>query len=440
MGRTWLLPVLLGLWVCGETVAEGCSCGPRSAMCGPPEDFWRVGAVFAGRVTAIQRPAAAEHVAAGKRKIRIQVTERFRGEIPTPGGEIFVFTDAPALCGFPFRIGKEYFVYAARQDGFLTTSTCLRTGPIEQAQMDLAYARNAVLVVPPPGRIVGEVRLAGEKRGRTRPLSGVPIVISSNGAGRTTATDSSGRYAIEPGAAGTYVIDVQLPETQFTPNTGQHIDFASPHGCTEVNVDVFYDGRITGHIIDSMGRDVAGVTVCYQRAARVGSPVEQRRVLTRDDGTYSFQKLPPGAFAVHVELPTADPDVCGGGAGSDRLQHQSLRTVLAAGERLSLPPIVLPSSYRLARLEGTVHEVTGAPAANARVFLKDAADRGRILGEPAVTDSLGRFVMAVIEGVDYHVFAERQPTDRHGADFSDPLKFTALPAMSPLRLTLSRRF
>ena len=111
----WLMPLLLSLWVCGGDVAEACSCGPRSATCGPPEDFWRVGAVFAGRVTAIDRPAGTAHP--GKRRVRIQIIEKFRGDITDPGGEVTVFTDAIALCGFPFRVGKEYFVYAAPGPG-----------------------------------------------------------------------------------------------------------------------------------------------------------------------------------------------------------------------------------------------------------------------------------------------------------------------------------
>ena len=71
---------------------------------------------------------------------------------------------------------------------------------------------------------------------------------------KTASTDSWGRYAIEPPGPGTYVLDVQLPDTQFTPNAGQHIEFPNAHGCTEVNIDVRYDGRITGRVTDSIGR------------------------------------------------------------------------------------------------------------------------------------------------------------------------------------------
>ena len=87
-----------------------------------------------------------------------------------------------------------------------------------------------------------------------------------------------------------------------------------------------------------------------------------------------------------------------------------------------------------------MHDAAGVPATNVRVFLKGGAGSAAILGEPAVTDTLGRFVMTVVEGIHYDVFAERQLFDRRGSEFSDPVTFTALPVMSPVRLVLRRRF
>lgn len=437
----WLTPLLLGFWVCGGTVAEACSCGSRSAMCGPPEDYWRVGAVFVGRVAAIDRAADTDPAYRNKRRVRLRIVERFRGDIAGPGGDVTVFTDGTLLCGYPFRQDKEYFVYAVRPEGGqLVTTTCSRTAPVEQAQMDLAYARNAVRGLSVPGLVVGEVRLTGETRGRARLLPAIPVTISAAGVTKTASTDSWGRYAIEPPGPGTYVLDVQLPDTQFTPHAGKHIEFPNAHGCTEVDIDVLYDGRITGRVTDSMGRGVAGVTVSYERPTREAARGEKRRVLTGDDGTYSLQRLSPGSFAVEVELPADDLKLDSGTGSTHVVRKPSLTAVLGAGQRLSLAPIVVPSTCRIARLEGTVHDAAGTPAANARVFLKGGEEGTRILGEPAVTDSLGRFLLTVVEGTHYDVFAERQLADRRGSEFSDPVTLTALPVMSPVRLTLRRRF
>ena len=434
MGRMGLMPLLLGFLVGGENVAEACTCAPRSATCGPPEDFWRVSAVFSGRVTGIERAADTS----GKRRIRLQIVEKFRGDIAGPAGEVSVYTDAVALCGSPFRVGKEYFVYARRDQGRLTTSVCSRTELLDRAQRDLAYARNAITGKAPPGRIVGEVRLTGDVRGRSRLLSGIPIVLTRPGATATGMTDSWGQYAIEPPGAGTYLLDVHLPETQFAPDAGKQVQVSNPHACAEVNVEVLYDGRVNGRVTDVTGRGIAGLTVSYERTSRGKGRVAKRRVLTRDDGTYSLEGLPPGAFVIRTELPDGDRD------DGDRAGHVNraplIEATLGPGERRSLAPLVVPSTFHLARLEGTVHDLSGLPATNARVFLKGGEGGAPILGEPAVTDTLGRFVMTVVEGTHYDVFAERQLSDRRGTEFSDPVTFMALPVMPPLRLTLRRRF
>jgi carboxypeptidase family protein len=442
MGRMWLVSLLLGSWVCGGAAAEACSCGPRSATCGPPQDYWQVGAVFAGRVTAIDRLAESTPPTAGRRRVRFHVIEKFRGGVAGPGGDVVVYTDAAAVCGYPFRVGKEYFVYAVRQhEGRLVTSTCSRTAPLDRSAADLAYARRAVNGAPPPGRIVGQVREAADGRGRVRLLSGVTVTIARQGMFQAASTDAWGQYSIEPASAGTYVLNVQLPETQFTPQAGQRIEFSTPHTCAEVNIDVLYDGRVTGRVVDSMGRGVPGFTVSYSRSSPDSTQARGSRVLTRDDGTYSFNRLPPGPFEIHVEPPSEDRETRGGDEPADMLQPLPwLSSTLGAGRRLTLEPLVLPSSFRTVRIEGIVHDAEGAPASDARVFLKGATTRPRILGEPAVTDSLGRFVLTVIEGTSYGVFAERQAADRRGTEFSDQLTFTAALGMSPVRLALRRRF
>jgi hypothetical protein len=394
-----------------------------------------VGAVFTGRVITVDRRS--ERGDSGKRRIRLRIVEKFRGDVPGAGGEVNVFTDAAALCGFPFRVGREYFVYARHDQGLLTTSVCSRTDLVERAQRDLAYARLATNGAAPPGRIVGEVRLTGE-RGRIKPLSGIPIVFAAGGLMATATTDAGGRYAVEPPGAGVYVLDVLLPETQFSANAGQHVQFPNRHGCSEINLDVLYDGRVNGRVTDSTDKGIGGLTVSYVRAVRENAPVDRRRVLTRDDGSFSLQRLSPGPFVIRAEMPSDDPELLGVGGEDVRVPARS--AVLRPGERLSLQPLVVPRWLRLARLEGTVHDIGGGPAANARVFLKGGEGSAPILGEPAVTDSLGRFLMAVVEGTRYDVFAERQLSDRRGAEFSDPVTFTAVPLMSPVRLSLRRRF
>src|SRR5688500_8044376 len=121
MGRIWLVPVLLALWVCDANTAEACSCPARSARCGPPADFWSAHAVFTGRVASVERLRDGPRLA-NERRVRVRILQRLRGAA-AERDEAIIFTGVAGLCGYPFRAGEEYLIYAFRQeDGRLTTS------------------------------------------------------------------------------------------------------------------------------------------------------------------------------------------------------------------------------------------------------------------------------------------------------------------------------
>ena len=434
MGRIWLVPLLfLFLWVCGARAADACSCAPRSASCGPPGDFWRYGAVFAARVTSVERigPGSIE------RRARVRIIERFRGAVGAPGEEAVLFT---GFCGYPFKSGQEYFIYAARlDDGQLTASVCSQTRPLDRAAGDLTYARAVSSGHAPPGRIVGTVRHSADHDPRRQPIRDVAVTLTRQGRALTTATDTRGRFTFEPTEAGRYEIGVALPESVYTPHPVDVVDLVDPQACVEANVDAYFDGHVSGRVLDSTGKGIAGLTIAHVRSGRTaGGAPEQRRTLTRDDGVFRIEKLPPGPFIVAIELPAGDVEP----EKSDAGDVPELRRpgVLGRGERLVLGPWPLPSSVRLTRLEGTVHTVDGAPAAGARVFLKAGTDAGRILGEPAVADSLGRFLIAVLEETDYQVFAEIQASQASRSEFSTPVPLSVTRTTPPLRLTIRRRF
>lgn len=416
--------------------AEACSCTPQSAGCGPSAGFWRAGAVFLGRVMAVERLKGQDQRYLGQRRVRVQILERFRGPLPAAGGEAMIFT---GFCGYPFKLGQEYLIYAVRQDdGRLTTSVCSRTALADRATVDLAYAHEAAAGRAPAGRIVGFARQETEYPSRWKPMPGVPITASRGDASVTTVSDAQGRYTIEAPQAGTYAVDVRLPETHYTLQAGHSVELPDPHACAEVNVDIFFNGHVSGRVVDSEGKGIAGLTVllAHQRRTR-GEPQERRRTLTRADGAYEIDRVPPGVSTIAIELP-ADND----GEPSDRAaedQSMATRAMLSGGQRLSLDPLVLPATLQIVRIEGTVQSPDGAPAAGARVFLKSAAEAGRIFGAPAVTDSLGRFAIAALGGEQYQVFAERDNAGGH-LTFSDPVPVHADQPVPLLRLTVRRRF
>ena len=420
MGRIWFLPVLATIWVCGADTVHACSCTPRSTLCGPPGDFWRASDVFSARVLKIEPGSHST-----ERRIQVAIIDRWRGNV-TETGTVTVFTRSPALCGYPFKAGREYLIYGSRsEDGRITTSSCSRTAPLELAAEDMSYAREASKGILPAGRIVGDVRVNSAGR-RSRGLPGIPLVLTNGQLVQSAVTDGQGHYSVELTTSGRFELDVKLPETVYSTQPPQGIDVSNPHGCFERRIDVAFNGRITGRILDHTGRGVAGLTVTHLPLEHESRPPRRTSVLTRDDGSFEIARLPAGRFRIQAEPPVETTD-----------ETVAVATgVLGEGERRPLDTLALPAGMRLARLEGTVVGSDGWNMADARVFLKGESGE-RLLGVPAISDGLGRFVLTIVEGVQYHVFAER-PSGQ--SEFSDPMPVMGERKMRPLRLIVRRRF
>lgn len=423
MGRIWFVPLVVAVWVCGAETVHACSCTPRSTSCGPPGEFWRASDVFAARAVKVERGSHPT-----ERRIRFQMIERWRGTVPDTG-TVTVFTRSLSHCGYPFKEGREYLIYGTRsEDGRLTTSSCSRTAPLERAAEDLNYARDALKGISPSGRIVGDVQLKSPGR-RSRGVANVRVTVTGENFVNSTRTDSQGRYGIDVSSAGRYDLEIALPTTFYAIQPRQRIDVAHPRACTERNVDAFFDGRIVGRIVDPNGRGVPGLPVAHVSVDDGSRSQQHTSVLTRDDGSFEIARLPAGRFRVQIEPPIDAEYELGDQAAVST-------GVLGEGERRSLDPFTLPATLQLSRVEGIVVGSDGWSMADARIFLK--GDSGeRLVGLPAMSDALGRFVLTVVEGMRYHVFAERPSGE---SEVSDLTPITAEQRMPPLRLVVRRRF
>lgn len=87
------------------------------------------------------------------REVAFGVATSWKGVAETP---VIVRTGyGGGDCGFSFRIGGQYLVYAYDHQGTLTTNTCLRTTDLSQAPIDLAYLQTqpTLTVTPAPPRM-----------------------------------------------------------------------------------------------------------------------------------------------------------------------------------------------------------------------------------------------------------------------------------------------
>jgi hypothetical protein len=429
---------------------EACSCMESGPPC---QDYWKVSAVFLGRVESVTRGATTARTGLPLfRRVKFTVLEAYRGLTP---GETEVQTGGGGGdCGYNFAEGTEYLVYAHRNEGtgVLTTGICSRTKRASEAAEDLAYARAVMSGSVAPGRIIGTVKLAERALGRQRvrepaPMAGVPVRLQKDGGAIQVASNAQGAFVAEGIEPGTYSVAVDLSPQYYAeifPKTVEQIDAA---GCAEVSVTVRYDGRVSGRIVDNSGRPVPGVTIELTVPAGLDQTLgpERIRVLSDRSGRYELTHVPAGTFVVGINT-HRNRD---GGLTQPRVFHPGVealrdatRVSVSGGERVQLRDLILPRSVGYTTLEGIVLEPDGSPAIGARVYLKGPSESDYILSEPAITDQGGRFVLAALDGQSYRLFAERARNEgrTYRVDSSEQVTFAAGPDLPPFKLLLQRRY
>lgn len=117
----------------GAASALACTCLPSKS---PAEELKLADAVFSGKVVEIRRHRQGGETF-GMVEAVLRVERVWKG---VEGGLVSVFT-APhsAGCGYGFREGRAYLVYAHEgADGRLSTSICSRTRRLRDAKEDMA--------------------------------------------------------------------------------------------------------------------------------------------------------------------------------------------------------------------------------------------------------------------------------------------------------------
>jgi hypothetical protein len=412
--------------------AHACACERRAAACA---EYWTASAVFAGRVETVARVG---NSSSPNRVITFRVLDAFKGV----SARQLVIRSRTGACAYPFKQGREYFVYAYRsEDGaYLTTTICSRTSPIEDAGTDLAYAKG-MPDAPPLGRIQGHVTLternSSGRRVRDEPMRDVAVALEKDGTVLNAATDSGGTFTVDGLSPGTYQIRLTLSERFYADVRPRDAVLLDVRGCAAVDATVYHNGRVAGRVIDAFRRPIAGLTLeLAESTSTKRSGIERRRTSTAADGRFQFARVPPGRFVIGAlpEPPVFYPGV--------QPLPAATRVTVGAGELVSLPDFVMPASSPYVGLTGVVFDTDGVPAEGARVFLMSDGERGQILAEPVLTDTAGRFALAAPAHREYRVFAERErPGDpARRVEWSEQASLTAEVPVKPLRLTLRRRY
>jgi hypothetical protein len=259
----------LSLIVLTPSLVEACSCLSSNATC---DQTWKSGEViFLGKVTAktpVDPPAREKRPVWPRLGFRFSVTESFRGPA-IPGKDIVVYTGTGGGdCGYPFKVGTSYLVYALASKEQLTTGICSPTNPEVMAAAVVRQLR-ALQNSTPADDLFGTIGTAPKGAGyddlvETKPLADVRVrVIGSRAAERSTTTDKEGVYSFRSLPADTYQVKVDLPSGMSTwqRNQGKTMTIQiGAEGLSGCRTDEFArpDGSISGQVVDDAGVGLPG--------------------------------------------------------------------------------------------------------------------------------------------------------------------------------------
>jgi len=380
--------------------AYACTCAGGGAPC---QAFFDAPAVFVGKVVSIEeRPGF-------RRRVHLVVGEAFRGvtsqetDIDTGSGG--------GDCGYSFKVGESYVVYAYPQKDVqaLSTSICTRTRPLSDAHDDLTFARAAASAAAGGGVISGTVRnrdLRPANPSRQEipfaPVRGVAVRVECGDVVHAAETDARGRFEITGLPVGTCLPRVTAPDSTYIVFQPSDVTIRDLRACAALDVLIAFDGRIRGRVLDANLRPLAGVTVdALAPEARV--PSYTRAAVTDAGGAYEIAKMPPGIYVVGINVRR---DYSGGRGFGRAVYFPAAATadvaeavVVGAGEQVTLGDFTLTSNTTFVQVSGTVVTESGSPAAGAKVYLRrDDPNHYQMFSGPLASDEQGRFTVAIPRG------------------------------------------
>ena len=283
---------------------QACSCGSGAPPC---EAAWRADAVFAGIVTAIEQ---VDHLDGSSYRSSLVTIEIQRGFINASPGTVQLATGTGAGdCGYRFVTGRRYLVYASKtESGRISTSSCSRTRPLEEAADDIAYLAT-VAQAPAGARVYGRVTQWQRDPFEAQaveygPVEGVTLNLRSAAFSRDVTTDRDGHYELSGLPVGTVTLTLIAPATFGDSHMDETIEIRDLHACTARDFQLRRVAHASGVVVDATGDPLADVSVEAVAAELAGHqpPPYQHPARTDARGRFQFNDLPPGLYVFGVNL------------------------------------------------------------------------------------------------------------------------------------------
>lgn len=447
-----LVTILLGLalFVAPRDV-HACSC----MASGPPcQDFYKVAAVFIGTVRTITvQPRVPEDM--DNVRVELEDVIAVRG-VDAPAQTVMTSVADGGSCGYAFKPGERYVVYAyrAKGGGPLRTSICSRTRPIAEAADDLRFFELLSAGVT-RSRVFGTITHTEPGTMRRDPqhhgaVANVRVSLRNEGGSYETATDAAGVYEFADLPPATYQLTIEPPPEFATDDRPyQSITLTDISACAENDFSLRLNGRVRGSIRSSTGGPAANVRVQMMLVEYVDSRnlVETIDATTDASGRFEFGPIAAGRYVLGVDLfrqpeLLPDPTVAFPATYHPGTADPSAATMIEmrGGELHNLAPMTLPAALRTHRLTGAVSFADGTPAAGATVMLEDAVKPWRDAAAPIDVDASGAFSFVVHEGVSYIVSAYYRPRNTRGVrpNVTSVGPFTVTKQPEPLHLVVTQ--
>lgn len=275
-----------------------------STQQGPPcQEYWQAAAVFIAvpnRVVHTPDKPTPDNWMYVRTTVYFTIEEAFRG---IEAGALVLNLGS---CGYPFKEGERYLVYAYRYNGTELDVRIgnTRTRPVSEAAEDLNYIRG-LSSADHGSRVFGTVVHSGfnfkDGRFKAEPLPDIKVTLVANNQRLEVVTDREGRYEFKQVPAGTYRLGGEIPAYLSYDEVPINL---TGRECVPANISASSKGLIKGRVFDVNKKPLTGVPVSLISA---DTSLEEILVEGKNkivgvldvsdrDGRFRFSGVPPGRY------------------------------------------------------------------------------------------------------------------------------------------------